>query len=164
MDQRRLLTGLAAVVLLLLVTAGVYFLTRGTPPETGAVQIPTIKGPDGKEYVLLARGPHQPVYDDKGALVNKKQEQTVFLDEKNDPLSCELIGLAKGEEKSVTLPLKKGTVEKPAADEAAQDAAVPVQSLSVQSTSLDDVFVHYAGRALRDALQDADPRDRMVRR
>jgi hypothetical protein len=68
MDQRRLLTGLAAVVLLLLVTAGVYFLTRGTPPETGAVQIPTIKGPDGKEYVLLARGPHQPVYDDNGAL------------------------------------------------------------------------------------------------
>ena len=30
-----------------------------------------------------------------------------------------------------------------------------VKSLSVQSTTLDDVFVHYAGRALRDALQDA---------
>jgi ABC-2 type transport system ATP-binding protein len=36
---------------------------------------------------------------------------------------------------------------------------VTVQSLSVQSTTLDDVFVHYAGRALRDALQEASPLD-----
>jgi ABC-2 type transport system ATP-binding protein len=35
-----------------------------------------------------------------------------------------------------------------------------VQSLSVQSTTLDDVFVHYTGRALRDALQEANPLDR----
>jgi ABC-2 type transport system ATP-binding protein len=44
---------------------------------------------------------------------------------------------------------------------------VSVNSLSVQSTTLDDVFVHYAGRALRDALQEANPMDRqgfMVRR
>jgi len=43
---------------------------------------------------------------------------------------------------------------------------VSVQSLSVQSTTLDDVFVHYAGRALRDALQEASPLDRgfMMRR
>ncbi len=44
---------------------------------------------------------------------------------------------------------------------------VTVQSLSVQSTTLDDVFVHYAGRALRDALQETNPMDRqgfMVRR
>jgi ABC-2 type transport system ATP-binding protein len=44
--------------------------------------------------------------------------------------------------------------------ESAQQAAARVQSLSVQSTTLDDVFVHYAGRALRDALQDANPMDR----
>jgi ABC-2 type transport system ATP-binding protein len=44
--------------------------------------------------------------------------------------------------------------------ETAQQAAAPVQSLSVQSTTLDDVFVHYTGRALRDALQDASPMDR----
>jgi ABC-2 type transport system ATP-binding protein len=43
--------------------------------------------------------------------------------------------------------------------DAAAFARVPVQSLSVQSTTLDDVFVHYAGRALRDALQDASPQD-----
>ena len=47
----------------------------------------------------------------------------------------------------------------PAATQAVLDAAsrdgVTVQSLSVQSTTLDDVFVHYTGRALRDALQDA---------
>ena len=43
--------------------------------------------------------------------------------------------------------------------EAAATAGVTVQSLSVQSTTLDDVFVHYTGRALRDALQDASAAD-----
>jgi ABC-2 type transport system ATP-binding protein len=38
-------------------------------------------------------------------------------------------------------------------------SGVPVLSLSIQSTTLDDVFVHYAGRALRDALQAASPQD-----
>jgi ABC-2 type transport system ATP-binding protein len=36
---------------------------------------------------------------------------------------------------------------------------VAVQSISVQSTTLDDVFVHYTGRALRDALQEASAAD-----
>ena len=41
-----------------------------------------------------------------------------------------------------------------------------VSSLSVQSTTLDDVFVHYTGRQLRDALQEPSPLDRgfMMRR
>jgi ABC-2 type transport system ATP-binding protein len=39
--------------------------------------------------------------------------------------------------------------------EAAAGANIPVHSLSVQSTSLDDVFVHYTGRQLRDAVHDA---------
>jgi ABC-2 type transport system ATP-binding protein len=43
-------------------------------------------------------------------------------------------------------------------DRAAQ-RGVAVKSLSVQSTTLDDVFVHYTGRALRDGLQDPAPRD-----
>jgi ABC-2 type transport system ATP-binding protein len=43
--------------------------------------------------------------------------------------------------------------------EAARSANISVTSLSVQSTTLDDVFVHYTGRALRDALQDASPAD-----
>jgi ABC-2 type transport system ATP-binding protein len=38
---------------------------------------------------------------------------------------------------------------------AAASAGVTVNTLSVQSTTLDDVFVHYTGRDLRDALQDA---------
>jgi len=38
-------------------------------------------------------------------------------------------------------------------------AQVGVQSLSIQSTTLDDVFVHYTGRALRDELQGADAKD-----
>ena len=37
--------------------------------------------------------------------------------------------------------------------EAARRAGVTVTSLSVQSTTLDDVFVHYTGHQLRDALQ-----------
>lgn len=43
--------------------------------------------------------------------------------------------------------------------EAAAGMRVAVLSLSVQSTTLDDVFVHYTGRALRDALQAATPQD-----
>ncbi len=43
--------------------------------------------------------------------------------------------------------------------EAAANAGLTVQSLSVQSTTLDDVFVHYTGRALRDSLQDAPAYD-----
>ena len=43
--------------------------------------------------------------------------------------------------------------------DAAGTAGVDVSSLAVQSTTLDDVFVHYAGRALRDALQDAPVHD-----
>jgi ABC-2 type transport system ATP-binding protein len=37
--------------------------------------------------------------------------------------------------------------------EAARQAGIAVTSLSVQSTTLDDVFVHYTGHQLRDALQ-----------
>jgi len=37
--------------------------------------------------------------------------------------------------------------------EVARGAGVTVTSLSVQSTTLDDVFVHYTGHQLRDALQ-----------
>jgi ABC-2 type transport system ATP-binding protein len=39
--------------------------------------------------------------------------------------------------------------------EAARAAGITVASLSVQSTTLDDVFVHYTGHQLRDALQSA---------
>jgi len=43
--------------------------------------------------------------------------------------------------------------------EAAATANVAVHSLSVQSTTLDDVFVHYTGHELRDQLQEASPKD-----
>jgi ABC-2 type transport system ATP-binding protein len=45
---------------------------------------------------------------------------------------------------------------------AATDAGVTVQSLAVHSTTLDDVFVHFTGRDLRDALHDPSPADRRV--
>ncbi len=41
-------------------------------------------------------------------------------------------------------------------------AGVEVRSLAVQSTTLDDVFVHYTGRQLRDALQDPHPGERVA--
>jgi ABC-2 type transport system ATP-binding protein len=49
---------------------------------------------------------------------------------------------------------------------AVERAALSVNSLAVQSTSLDDVFVHYTGRDLRDELQSASPQDSpfMIRR
>jgi ABC-2 type transport system ATP-binding protein len=43
--------------------------------------------------------------------------------------------------------------------EQAARSHVAVNSLAVQSTTLDDVFVYYTGRALRDALQDASAQD-----
>jgi ABC-2 type transport system ATP-binding protein len=43
--------------------------------------------------------------------------------------------------------------------DAAAQINLPVHSLSVQSTTLDDVFVHYTGRQLRDALQEASPKE-----
>ena len=39
--------------------------------------------------------------------------------------------------------------------EAARGANVGISSLSVQSTTLDDVFVHFTGRQMRDSLQSA---------
>jgi ABC-2 type transport system ATP-binding protein len=40
--------------------------------------------------------------------------------------------------------------------DAAREAGIAVASLAVQSTTLDDVFVHYTGRQLRDSLQSAN--------
>ena len=58
---------------------------------------------------------------------------------------------------------KISTKDGPAATRALLDSAasagVTVLSLSVASTTLDDVFVHYTGRDLRDALQEASPQD-----
>jgi ABC-2 type transport system ATP-binding protein len=50
--------------------------------------------------------------------------------------------------------------------DAAAKAGISVLSLSVQSTTLDDVFVQYTGRALRDALQAPSAADSpfMIRR
>jgi ABC-2 type transport system ATP-binding protein len=45
---------------------------------------------------------------------------------------------------------------------AAAEAGVTVLSLAVESTTLDDVFVHYTGRQLRDALQEPSAADRSV--
>jgi ABC-2 type transport system ATP-binding protein len=45
---------------------------------------------------------------------------------------------------------------------AAAAAGVAVRSLAVHSTTLDDVFVHYTGHDLRDALQEPSVKDRLL--
>ncbi|MGE0816623.1 MAG: ATP-binding cassette domain-containing protein [Vicinamibacterales bacterium] len=47
---------------------------------------------------------------------------------------------------------------------AASSEGLVVQSLAVKSTTLDDVFVHYTGRDLRDALQAPAPAQFVMRR
>jgi ABC-2 type transport system ATP-binding protein len=72
-----------------------------------------------------------------------------------------------GEDHAFRISTDNGPATTLALMEAASKAGIAVQSLSVQSTTLDDVFVHYTGRALRDALQDVNPMDRqgmLVRR
>ena len=54
---------------------------------------------------------------------------------------------------------KNGPATTMALLDAAAASGVTVNSLSVESTTLDDVFVHYTGRDLRDALQDANPQE-----
>jgi ABC-2 type transport system ATP-binding protein len=62
-----------------------------------------------------------------------------------------------GEDNIFRLKSQNGPATTLALMELAARSGVTVHSLSVQSTTLDDVFVHYTGRALRDALQEANP-------
>jgi ABC-2 type transport system ATP-binding protein len=64
-----------------------------------------------------------------------------------------------GEDSIFRVSSKNGPATTLALMEAAAAANIGVLSLSVQSTTLDDVFVHYTGRALRDALQEASAAD-----
>jgi ABC-2 type transport system ATP-binding protein len=66
---------------------------------------------------------------------------------------------AAEEDHIVKISSKNGPATTMAVLDAAAAAGVTVQALSVASTTLDDVFVHYTGRALRDALQEASPQD-----
>jgi ABC-2 type transport system ATP-binding protein len=59
----------------------------------------------------------------------------------------------KGEENVFRISSNNGPRTTVALMEAARNANTMVASLSVQSTTLDDVFVHYTGHQLRDALQ-----------
>ena len=64
-----------------------------------------------------------------------------------------------GEDNIFQLKSQNGPATTLALMELAAQAGVTVHSLSVQSTTLDDVFVHYTGRGLRDALQEANPNE-----
>lgn len=62
MKSRRIAVSLA----LALAAAGCERFCPGPPPAS--LEVPTLKGPDGKVYVLLARGAHKPVFDPNGRL------------------------------------------------------------------------------------------------
>jgi ABC-2 type transport system ATP-binding protein len=71
-----------------------------------------------------------------------------------------------GEDRIFRINSHNGPATTVALMDAAATAHIDVNSLSIQSTTLDDVFVHYTGRALRDELQEASAKDSpfMIRR
>jgi ABC-2 type transport system ATP-binding protein len=64
-----------------------------------------------------------------------------------------------GEDQIFKIASSNGPATTLALMEATTQAGVQVHSLSVQSTTLDDVFVHYTGRGLRDAVHESAPSD-----
>ena len=67
-----------------------------------------------------------------------------------------------GDASAVRLATRSGPATTTALMAEAAAAGVRVLSLAVQSTTLDDVFVHFTGRQLRDALQEPSAADRSV--
>jgi ABC-2 type transport system ATP-binding protein len=65
----------------------------------------------------------------------------------------------KAEENTFRISSENGPRTTVALMEAARAANAAVTALSVQSTTLDDVFVHYTGRQMRDSLQSASAAD-----
>ncbi len=62
-----------------------------------------------------------------------------------------------GNENAFRIATRNGPATTMALLEAAAGINLPVHSLSVQSTTLDDVFLHYTGRQLRDATTTGGP-------
>jgi len=69
------------------------------------------------------------------------------------------VDAVSGEDRVFRISTNDGPATTLALMEEAARSALSVQSLSVQSTTLDDVFVHYTGRGLRDELQAASAQD-----
>ena len=65
----------------------------------------------------------------------------------------------KAEENTFRISSENGPRTTVALMETARAANAAITSLSVQSTTLDDVFVHYTGRQMRDSLQSASAAD-----
>jgi len=76
------------------------------------------------------------------------------------------VGGVAGDDRLARLSSTSGPATTMALFELVASAGVTIDSLGVHSTTLDDVFVHYTGRQLRDALQEPSPADRsfMLRR
>jgi ABC-2 type transport system ATP-binding protein len=72
------------------------------------------------------------------------------------------VDTVSGEGSSFRISSSAGPATTSALLDEAKRAGVPVRSLAVRSTTLDDVFVHFTGRDLRDALQEPSMQDRRV--
>jgi ABC-2 type transport system ATP-binding protein len=69
-----------------------------------------------------------------------------------------------GDDRVARIATNAGPTTTMAVLELAAGAGVQVQSLSVSATTLDDVFVHFTGRQLRDALQQQPAAERLMHR
>jgi len=69
-----------------------------------------------------------------------------------------------GDDRIARIATNAGPTTTMAVLELAAGAGVQVQSLSVSATTLDDVFVHFTGRQLRDALQQQPAAERLMHR
>jgi len=67
-----------------------------------------------------------------------------------------------GEDGAFRISSTNGPATTKALIETAEAAGVTVHSLAIQSTTLDDVFVHYTGRQLRDSVQVPSAAERTV--
>ena len=74
------------------------------------------------------------------------------------------VDTATGDDRIARLATRTGPATTMALLELTARAGVSVQSLSVNATTLDDVFVHFTGRQLRDALQEQSPAERLMAR
>ena len=87
------------------------------------------------------------------AALTRTQRPWFLLIDPGSQTACEC-GAGAAAVELVPAPLAEGGPRTTVAlMEAARVAGIAVNSLSVQSTTLDDVFVHYTGHQLRDALQ-----------
>lgn len=73
----------------------------------------------------------------------------------------EWIESTKKHDSNLTLGVKKGDEKIPIIIEIAQKLNIKIKSISVRKPTLDDVFLHYTGRKIRDEKAKPDPKNKI---